>query len=342
MITSRFPIFLSFAIIGLGISAFLFFSKIPEKKILKVLTYSSFAGVYGPGRDLKEIFKSFCECELQWFLAEDSTALSQRFALIPGIDVVIGWDQITLQSAEKGQWENLDLLKEKFIKEGIHRDFGKESFLQNPYFFPLDWAPIGFIHKDKNRSLESLKSLYKIKGKISLPEPHSSTLGLQFYYWIYEVFEGNAQDLFHFLKTLKNKIYGPVFSWSLAYGFFQKGQTDMGLSYLSSLLYHQKEDKGKPHFFAYFKEGHPCQFEFFSISKKSKNKKLALVFATFLLSKEAQKLIQEKHYMFSVSKEIGTHKLLKQEQVKFISYKRLNDFIHNKEDLLKMWEKTLY
>ena len=74
--------------------------KISQKETVKVLTYSSFAGVYGPGRMIKTQFESLCECKVLWFLAEDSTALLQRFTLLSDIDVVIGWDQITLKSAK--------------------------------------------------------------------------------------------------------------------------------------------------------------------------------------------------------------------------------------------------
>ena len=313
--------------------------KNPPVQSLKVLTYSSFAGVYGPGRKIKEKFESFCDCELQWFLAEDSTALLQRFVLVPEIDIVIGWDQVTLQIAEKKQWENLSFLKKEFIKMKI---FPEEKFFQNPYFLPLDWAPVGFISRDKNNVPLSLKSLYKVKGKISFPEPRSSTLGLQFYYWIYEVFKGDKKQLAAFLEKLKDKIYGPLFSWSLAYGFFQKGQTDMGLSYLSSLIYHQREEKNKDFFFSYFEEGHPYQIEFMSVSKESKNKELAVKFAKFLLSEEIQEWIRETHYMFPVSKDISDDKLLDLRQIEFISYERLNEFMEQKKELFKLWEESLY
>ena len=318
---------------------FYFLSKAPEKRTLRILTYSSFAGVYGPGRKIKEQFESFCGCELQWFLAEDSTALLQRFALIPGIDIVIGWDQITLKSAEKKQWEDISSLKQEFVKV---KDFEAESFFQNPYFLPMDWAPVGFISRDKAIVPASLKSLYKIQGKISFPEPRSSSLGIQFYYWMYEVFEGDKKQLSGFLKKLKDKIYGPVFSWSLAYGFFQKGQTDMGLSYLSSLIYHKKQEKDKKFFFSYFEEGHPYQIEFLSVSRESKNKDLAIKFAKFLLSKEVQQGIRETHYMFPVSKELSDNKLLDLNRIRFISYKRLDEFIKKKKELLKLWEENLY
>ena len=317
-----------------GLIFIFFYSKTPPKAQLKILTYSSFAGLSGPGRVIKQHFEAFCGCEIIWILAEDSTALRQRFELISGIDMVIGWDQISLLSAKDDYWEDISFLK-KNLKLS-YRIVDSEVFFQNPRFFPLDWSPIGFLRKDPLLYVKSLKSLPEAKGKISFPEPRSSMLGLQFYYWIYEVFKGNETQISRFLKRMRHKVYGPAHSWSLSYGFFQKGKTDRGLSYLSSLLYHQNQDK---YFFTWIKEGQAYQVEFFSVSKKAPNKKQALEFAKFLVSKKAQKIIMEKHYMFSILKE---HKLLQKEPIKLISYKRLDKFIKNKQDLLDLWKKNLY
>ncbi len=331
---------LFFLLLAVVLAGYFFSPKKPAKKALRLLTYSSFAGAHGPGRILKKRFEAFCECEAQWLLAEDSTALFQRFSLIPDIDIIIGWDQITLQSAPGNLWEDLSALKKKIISPKIKNNLSQEALFQSPYFLPLDWAPIGFLRRDKNLNIKSLKSLFKIDGLISFPEPRSSVLGLQLYYWIYEAFDGNKTEISNFLKKLKDKIYGPAFSWSLAYGFFQRGQTDMSLSYLSSLIYHQKEPEGKPYIFSLFEEGHAYQVEYISVSRKSQNKALALEFVKFLLSKEAQAKIQDRHYMFSVN--MPAHQLLKQEGLKLISYSRLNDFIKERAEMIKLWEESLY
>ena len=286
---------LSFLFFILLIYFFISF-KTDKKPLLKILTYSSFAGVYGPGPSIKIEFEKKCSCQIQWFLVEDSTALLQRFLFLPEIDIVIGWDQITKPLKTDNLWEDISYLKQWLAIKNL--------VFSSPFFIPLDWSPIGFIYKKSENKILSLKSLKNFKSKISFPEPRASVLGLQFYYWIYEVFDGDRLKVSQFLQDLKSKIYGPVFSWSLSYGFFKRGQSQMGLSYLSSLLYHQKEELDKNYFFAEFEEGHPYQIEFFSVSKASKNKKLALSFASFLLSSQAQKIILEKHYMLPVSKQI--------------------------------------
>ena len=305
-----------------------------QKPSLKILTYSSFVGVYGPGPDIKQEFEAVCNCELQWFLVEDSTALLQRFLFLPEIDMVIGWDQITWPVSHQELWADLSFLK-KFLSI-------ESPFLKSSVFIPLDWSPIGFIYKKSEYKISNLKALKNFKAKISFPEPRASTLGLQFYYWIYEVFKGDKNLISQFLEEFKTHVYGPVFSWSLAYGFFKQGQTQMALSYLSSLLYHQKEEPNQSYFFAEFEEGHPYQLEFFSVSKNSKNKKLALNFAEFLLSKKAQEIILEKHYMLPVSKQFPANSLLHLKKPKLLSYKKLDEFIKNKQNLLELWEKKLH
>ena len=305
-----------------------------QKTSLKILTYSSFAGMYGPGQAIQSEFEKICNCQLQWFLVEDSTTLLQRFLFLPKIDMVIGWDQITWPVDHKDLWEDLSALK-KFLSI-------KNPFLKNSFFIPLDWSPIGFIYKQTEYKVSFLKSLTNFKAKISFPEPRASTLGLQFYYWIYEVFNGDKDSISQFLKKLKTRVYGPVFSWSLAYGFFKQGQTQMALSYLSSLLYHQKEEPNQSYFFAEFKEGHPYQLEFFSVSKKSKNKNLSLKFAEFLLSKKAQEIILKKHYMFPVSKQLSLDLPFPIKKPKLLSYKKLEEFIKNKQNLLELWEENLH
>ena len=308
---------------------------------LKVLTYSSFAGAFGPGRVIKKKFEMFCSCRLIWFLAEDSTALEKNFDLIPGIDMVIGWDQISLLSASGEKWENLSLLKKALPRGSGRRQAPVDSaFSNNPYFLPLDWSPVGFLYRNPAFNIRSLKNLPEIKGKISFPEPRASSLGMNFYYWIYTVFKGDKKRIAGFLQKLKPKIRGPVFSWSLAYGLFQKGRTDMGLSYLSSLLYHYSEEPNrKSVFFARFVEGHPFQVEFLSVSLHSKNKGIALALAKFLLSPGIQEHIRQTHYMFPVMEAQGFPDL---EGMRLIPSQKMKEFIRQKKDLLDLWEEVLH
>ena len=310
--------------------------------VLKVLTYSSFAGVYGPGPLIKEEFEKYCSCEVQWFLSEDSTLLSQRFHLLPKIDMVLGWDQITKLSAKANSWENLSILRESFLELEFLKKTGVLSQIPSDFFIPYDWSPIGFLYKDSlqkkgTHKISNLEGLKEFSGRFSIPEPRTSNLGLQFYYWLYESYQGDLEKIANYLKQIQGKLYGPVPSWSLAYGFFRKGQTDLGFSYLSSLLYHQREELDQKYFFLTFESPHPYQVELFSISKKAKNKSLAFRFAKLLLSEKGQKILRDKNYMFPVSIPYQFEEL-----PKLLNYQLLEEFMNQKEELLELWKQTLH
>ena len=308
--------------------------KTTKKPYVKVLTYSSFAGLYGPGNTLKKEFEKFCNCKIEWFVAEDSTTLLQRLFVLPSIDVVIGLDQISIKKSKSNQWKDLSFLKRK-LNESFLKKFPK-------WFIPINWAPIGFISKNHQPKIKQLKNLHEISYKISFPEPQSSTLGMQFYYWIYESFDGDTLQIKSFLEKIKSKIYGPVFSWSLSYGYFQKGHVGASLSYLSSLAYHLKEENSQNYQFHYFDEGHPYQLEMVAVPAICSNCDLAIQFVEFLLSPQAQSIIRDKNYMFAVSNVSKKNNLFDLKKPKPISYHLLDNFTENKEELLLIWKKHLY
>ncbi len=405
-----------------------------KKKRLMVLTYSSFAGVYGPGRKLKSRFESFCGCKIQWLVSEDSTALIQRLFVYPSVDLIVGLDQISARAAARLKWQPLDGLyalirepdrqipvspegqasssserhihslaapaghssggfseepaaagqpqapEQALVKEALFEGLPLDS---RPFFLPIDWAPVGFLYKESSagrgknsakssrfaraptdgsqppkaghqtfkpqakrglRASEiiSLRQLPELQGQISFPDPRTSVLGMQLYYWIYQAFGGDLRGIKAFLARLRPRIYGPVFSWSRSYGFFQKGRVDMSLSYLTSLAYHIEEEAGGAYRFARFREGHPVHVEFAALPAGCASCGLARGFAGFLLSREAQKIIMESHYMLpargGMQKSAAFAGL---GSAKAISYKNLDQFMSQKKRLLSLWERAM-
>ena len=312
---------------------FNFFSNKEKLPYLKVLTYSSFSGVYGPGRRLQALFESDCQCRIQWILVEDSTKMLQRLKLKIPVDVALGFDQITIREFKNYNWKLLNLKSYSLIPEMLSH--------KTKYFVPIDWSPIGFIYRDsKVRLVQSLKKDLFLAEKISLPEPRTSTLGLQFYYWIYYSFSGDMSLIKKFLQQLKKKIYGPISSWSLSYGFFQKGHVDMSLSYLTSLAYHL--ERHTTYQFSYSKKGHPYQVELAGIPDSCSNCSLALDFLNFLMTEQAQKIIMKHNYMFPVIQNINVSPFSSLKIPSLISYRDLSHFLNQKKKLLKIWNDTLY
>lgn len=325
-----------FFLIGAGFGLFfrLFTPSPPlsSKQTLTLLTYSSFGGVYGPARKLKAEFEKNCQCEIHLLLAEDSTRLVQRLQLKIPVDLVMGLDQISLALAERFSWKKHSISPEILISE-------MKSF-HSPFFLPVDWSPIGWIYRDSHlKKITGFSEMLSLQKTISFPEPETSTLGLQLYYWLYSEAEGDLVKLKKFIGNLKKSAYGPMTSWSLAYGLFRKGRVKMSLSYLTSLAYHQLEEKDFSYRFAYFKGGHPWQVEFAAVPVTCRQCSLALRFMRFLITPPAQRIIRDSHFMFPVVPKIPSEVFSQLKIPKKISYESLPEFLEKKEEFFKIWKQ---
>ena len=340
-----------------------------SKPILRIMTYSSFAGVFGPGESIQKEFEKTCKCRIKWIKVPDSSLFVQRLSLKKDgfkTDVVMGLDQISLLSAKKLKWRKVtNINPENFISPV--RGFVSEQFI------PYDWSPMTFLARKKTAPMniqDLLNSQYK--NNISLPSPKFSTAGLQFYYWIWTNFEIGKNNLssplfsskpsaekfqiyyqsankenniitqfMDFLKSFGEQLYGLPPSWSTSYALFQRGHVRLSFSYLSSLLYHQQQNQ-KDFYAISFKNGHPFQMEFSAISDFCTQCHLADQFVQFLQKPKIQQILFEKNYMFPVNKTLSTdenYKLLSSYKWKFISYgEELETFLKHKELWLKLWD----
>ena len=309
-------------------------SKLP---IFKVMTYSSFISPYGPAQDIKREFEKECECRLRWVEAEDSTLMVQKLQLRPDgldIDVLLGLDQLTLPLAFKNwQWKNLSLYDFSWIHSARYQVYS--------WAIPISWAPFTFISKNSITRPKTLQSLLIAvwSNNISIPHPRSSTVGLQFYFWLYSKLSPDKIE--QFLQQLKNQIYNLPHSWSSSYGLFQKGKVELTFSYQTSLIYHEIEEH-KKYFNSFFPKGHPYQVEYAAIPATCKNCPLARKFVEFLLKPEIQKILMEKNYMLPVIQGVtqGTP-FEKLKKLPLISYKEVKEFLSQKEKWIEKWEKIL-
>ena len=324
--------------LSMGLCFFLWFFFSPAlspKNILRVMTYSSFVGVFGPGSHIQKEFEKICNCQVKWIKVPDSTLFAQRLSLREDgfkTDVVMGLDQLSLGAmTKKLPWRKIQIKKNILVSPA--KDFLSDQFV------PYDWSPMSFLSREKKEEI-SLQDLLneKFKNKISLPSPRTSTVGHQFYYWIWFVFREKLDD---FLVTFKDQLYGMSPSWSTSYALFQRGHVSLSFSYLSSLLYHQQQ-KQEDFYFVPFKEGHPFQVEMAGVSGFCTQCELALSFIDFLLTPTIQNILKEKNYMFPVialpEKPSSIPSFL---EVKFIKYDKLNSFLKDKEKWLNKWDKLM-
>lgn len=335
--------FIGFVItIFLSLTLFYFYkddnANLVSASSLKVYGSSSFVGSWGPGPKLKELFEAQTGLKITYLEMADPSLTLQKMALdgegAVG-DVVLSLDQFDLaKSSEKISWQNLNTNREKL---NIADALGQVADLAN--FEVYDWAPIAFVSK-KNLAIkvENLNDLLKseLKGRIALEDPRTSSPGLNFLAWVFEV--KGLEEGKEFLRKLMNQAHSFSPSWSAAYGLFKNNQTDLVLSYSTSPLYHLIEEKDDNYQALEFSEGHVIQAEFAGVPQTCKNCEGGLRFIKFLKTPEAQKIIMEKNYMFPLDKTVqestpfDANKVFKLRKMTVVSKEQVQNY-------LKIWSE---
>lgn len=296
--------FLAMVFIGLFVVLYLRQNSDPQsdrRPVLKVYANSSFIKQWGPGPWLKEKFEESCGCRVDYADAADSVLLLQKLkADVAGADVVLGFDQYSLEMAQKNsEWKNISTDKIEFYAN-IKAILGRSNLV------PYDWGVMALMARPsevKNipRKFEDLLNP-EFKEQIALQDPRTSSAGLQFLFWL---IQSMGEDrAFKFLERLNPQVktWGP--NWSMSYGLFQKGQAKLAMSWVTSMVYHKIEEKNVNVTALEFSEGHPMQIEYMGIPTSCRNCDLASKFAGLVLSPEGQKIIMEKNYMFPVVQKI--------------------------------------
>ncbi len=273
------------------------------KPVVKIYASSSFIASWGPGPLLKELFEKDCECRVDFKDGADATILLQRLRTegrSGGADVVLGLDQFDLDFALQGlDWKKVNLSEFEF------EDLVKPHVDRTP-LVPYDWSLLSFVVRksDFPQVPQKLSDLLdpQLQGQIVLQDPRTSSPGLQFLLWLIQV--KGEEKAFSFLKELNSQIHSYAPSWSTAYGLFQKATVKMTYSYVTSPIYHKVEDKSDDVIALNLEEGAPLQVEFAGIPSTCKNCELAERFLQLLLSRQGQKIVMEKNYMFPVVKGI--------------------------------------
>ena len=320
-----------FAVLTVSIFVWIvFFQKTDHLPKLKVMVYSSFLSPYGPANEIQKQFEEICNCRLKWMKVEDSTLMIQRLKLRSDglrVDVVLGLDQLTFNTSDQ-KWKKINIKSINFIKKA-------QKWVQT-FAVPISWAPLTFIARKPESLPKNFQSLLKphFQKKISLPHPRFSTIGFQFYFWVFSLFKNTKP----FLYSLKKQVYTVSHSWSSSYGLFQKKFSQLTFSYQTSIVYHLVEEK-TPYFSARFSEGHPYQVEMAAIPETCIQCKLAQDFLQFLLKENIQKILMTKNYMFPVIQGVDRGTPFETlEELPLISYEKINSFLSKKDEYLKNWD----
>lgn len=271
-----------------------------NKPVLRVFAASSFIAQWGPGPWLRNQFEAQCGCRVEFFDGADTTILMQRLKSESrqGADVVLGLDQFDLELAKSTlAWKPLS-------SEGV--DFEPEvvGAISQAEFLPYDFGVMSFVFR-KSELQQFPKSLDDFlkpewKDKIAMQDPRTSSPGLQFLLWVIQV--KGEEEAWKYIKNFNKQVKTYSTNWSTAYGLFTKNQAATVFSYVTSPIYHKVEEKNLDVVAVELSEGHPLQFEYLGIPENCVQCELAQKFVNLILSKEGQKVIMQKNYMFPVLK----------------------------------------
>lgn len=267
-----------------------------DQKKLKVLTYTTFAGATGPGKELIDAFKNKYKAEVEVQVVDNSGLLIERARLSEQsspFDVVIGLDQFQLEDAKvKLQWRELPASKGNLDPRIL-------AYIKDPRFAPFDWSPMTFIYRQGTNAPKKFDDLLdkRFSNQIALQDPHMSSPGLQFLNWVQMVQSKKSPE---FLSSLAPNVASVAPSWSFSYGLFKKKEVALVFSYLTSLAFHWEFEKDRSYQAVELPEGHPIQVEFAGVLKSCRQCELGEQFVLSMSEPESQKLIMQKNFMLPV------------------------------------------
>lgn len=264
-----------------------------DKPVLNVMTYSAFAGKYGPGPKFKAAFEAGCGCTLNYVATDDAAAMLARLKLEGAsspADVVVGLDLNLMAEAKATGF---------FAPAPLKADVKLPVAWSDDTFVPFDYGWFAFVYDSTKLAAPpaSLQALVDAPNslKIVMQDPRSSSVGLGGMLWMRSVFGDKAGEAW---TKLKPKIVTVTKGWSEAYGLFLKGEADMVLSYTTSPAYHMIAEKKDQFRAAPFAEGHYLQVEIAGALKSAKQPELAAKFLAFLTGPEAQGMIATTQWMY--------------------------------------------
>lgn len=313
---------------------FSLFSFLLAKDTLTVYSYNSFAGTWGPAKELKEEFEKTCNCEISFIGVGDGVSALNRLKLEGSkskADIILGLDGDLLEVARSA---NL-VQKHQVMKPELSTEFWSEDFI------PYDHGYLAFIY-DASKTQDKPKTLKDFiqnadKASIIYQDPRTSILGKSLLLWINKLYPEEAQELY---KILDEKTATITKSWTEAYSLFKKGESDFVLSYSTSPAVHLKEGITKYQALI-FDDGNYEEIETAAITKNAKNLKLANEFLTFLLSEPAQKIIMNKNIMYTSIKMELPPEFQDLEKVKIpLSYSP-KEVLQKQKEFIKQWQNAL-
>ena len=282
------------------VSVFLLFGGRSFAEKLTVYTYDSLVGKNSIGEIIRRRFDTKKSDRLR-FVSFGSAGEALNQAVLEGsktrADLIVGIDNSLLPRARRSK-----LFKDfepsyvgiKHLRVPAARDW-----------IPFDYGFVSFVY-DRHRytpspglTLERLVNEVKLKRKVAIVDPRTSSLGKLFLAWTHKQFGG--KQFLPFWKGFSSLVLTVSPGWSGAYALFNKHEADMVLSYTTSPAYHLETEKTDRVQALLFPQGHPQQVEGIMVLKGSVQKDLVREFVETILSAGVQQAVPLTQFMYPVS-----------------------------------------
>lgn len=324
---------------------------------LVVFANSYFMSQFGPGPELKRNFEKICQCTVEYIDVETSVMAIEKMKLDPQrrVDVIVGLDHLLLhRAANSVRFQSIEKPQADWRSEILPKIYSR--------FVPYDWSPMGFVYRKSqiNEALRNTKTLDLLlktlpDRALGLTDPRMSPVGLELLYWLFvnEVdFSKHdratlaqpmldialKQNLVNKLQVMQDKVQSYSPSWSATYGLFKNKQSLLTFSYLSSLIYHRKEENDYDYEFLVMNQPHPAQIEYAAVPDSCWNCGDAKKFVQFLTQPESQKILAEKNYMFPVINNVNLDKLYSElPTVQILNSDGLEHFVRYESEIIELW-----
>ncbi|AEX86107.1 ABC transporter periplasmic binding protein, thiB subfamily [Marinitoga piezophila KA3] len=320
---------------GIVFLSVLLLSSLLFAKTLTVYVYDSLDWIK---KGVIQKFENMYNVDVNVVVLGDGGTLLSRLKLEkknPKADVVIGLDQslsvLAINEDLVIPYKPLNISK---IKDDLIYD-------KSYHLIPYDYGAIAIVYDpEKLKSVpKSFEDLTKLKKKLIIQDPRTSSTGQAFLLWTIAVYKDQWKD---FWKRLKPAILTVTPGWGEAFAKFEAGEAPMMVSYATDGAYSYYYYKSTKYKAFIPQEGAYIQIEGAGIVKGTKNPELAKRFIEFLLFDDFQKEVPLNQWMFPVTNvklpEAFKYALVP-EKVLTIDSEELNK---NLENWLDEWEEIMY
>ena len=316
--------------------------KQPAENELVVYTYDSMVSEYGLGPKIVPKFEEQCDCNVIMVAKGDAGQVLTALELEknnPRADVVIGIDNsLSSKAISKGLLEKFTPKNINLVPESLR--FDSEGFLT-----PYDYGFIAFVYDSEKVDvpLEGFNDILspKLKGKIAIQNPRTSSPGLALLLWTVAVYGDPGYK--EFWKEFRPNVLTVTQGWDESAGLFRAGEVPIYLSYATSPPYYA-EFEGIGHFLAAgFREGHYIQIEGMGVVKGAKHRKLAEQFIEFSLDEKFQEEVPFTQFMFPVNEGVELPEAFRKYALRPETQLELDPALvqEKEEEWVSEWEKIM-